>query len=227
MSLPAPPNKGGAQVDNALRAALELLEPHENGRDQYFRTTSARKVVRIFLSSGEGLRMAARASASAQPPPVTGIVQPICCDGHWHVLLVSLEEKCIYYFEAVGGSFSFGNRQALLELLGRHHYELKPLRLLLQTDFVSCGVWIYHVAQLFISYLDGASLLEPSSSFKTYAAHELQQQGVRGVPTDLANKAVVQRDNEAFIHRQRAELAAALRVAAREGDLPFTEVVPI
>ena len=75
--------------------------------------------------------------------------------------------------------------------------------------------------QLFISYLDAKQL--ESSSFKAYVTRELEKKDVHVLRPSQANKAAVQRGNEAYIRRRRAELAAALREVAREGGLPFDE----
>jgi len=84
-------------------------------------------------------------------------------------------------------------------------------------------VWIFDIAQHFVSYINSDQL--GSSSFKTYVTLELQQQGVRVVTSNHASKAAVRRGNEAYIGRRRAELAAALHDAARGGYLLVDKAV--
>ena len=63
---------------------------------------------------------------------------------HWHELFVSFKEQTVYHFEAFGGDLPrrSDTRTAFDEVFATHGWRWVSIRLKLQTDGSSCGVWI-------------------------------------------------------------------------------------
>ena len=164
--------------------------------------------------------------------PINALVQSFVSHTHWHKLIVSFEERVVYYSEPYGGALSswdFGKHieHAFAGTLGTlDGWRLKSIEVKLQTDGCNCGVWSLVVDRAFLAYCDSVKF--GSGDFGAFLVSWLGRMG-RGVVdlnqlrgSGIGRREAVER-NEAYIREQRQELREQLIAAAHEGLHPFPD----
>ena len=138
---------------------------------------------------------------------------------HWHVLFGSASDKVVYHFEGFGGDLrSSPVNLAFDDSLGRLGWRLVSVRLHLQSDSSSCGIWIQVARDWWLEYV--ASTEHGNSAFESFMQEKLKGEGVqsesglRGTALSKARKA-----NEQYILTARADMRGRLVQAALEGKL--------
>ena len=133
---------------------------------------------------------------------------------HWHVLFGSARDKVVYHFEGFGGDLrSSPINLAFDDSLDHLGWRLVSVRLHLQSDSSSCGIWIQVARDCWLEYV--ASTEHGNAAFASFIEERLKGEGVQG-ENGLKGTALskARKANEQYILTARADMRGRLVQAA-------------
>ena len=95
---------------------------------------------------------------------------------HWHELFMPFTEKVLYHFEAFGGPVEPRVAAAFASTLLPRGWELINIRIRVQNDGSSCGVWVQAARDAFLAYIESEEF--GTKSFAAFLERWLENQGV-------------------------------------------------
>jgi hypothetical protein len=203
--------------DSHMAAGAALMEKPAGCAVKHRYPCDAATAARLFdgKAVGRALRRTGRHA----------IVQSYCAGAHWRKLVISFDEKVLYYAEGGGGELPNGAiLSAFKRVLARFGWRCSPVRLRLQHDGHSCGDWSLVTDEAFLAYCDSSSFGD--GGFPAFFEEWLRDLGVRDLGaadlrSDTAARAAAAANNATFIAQRRVALRESLFAAATQGTLHY------
>ena len=154
----------------------------------------------------------------------TSIFQIFGAHSHWHALILAFKSKVLFYYEPYGTTLQSPQSPIMRQFkrhLEPHGWTLTSLRVRLQSDGHSCGIWVQEMASVWLQFVqhDPTQL----SNFETFLRKQLRKLNVYDLHLERDKQAAVsaKASNISYIRKRRDALREELEAAATNQNLAW------